>query len=183
MAADEITRRKTEAMAVAVPVRRHRGGGLPERPVWAPTPLSRLVEADELLNQMSGLLESAAGATPDVPSPGTAATGANPARPSPSSSAARSATPHRLVHADGLDLTNVSAAIHIGMGCRVCERLDCPQYAAPPLGHPLRIDQDLAGSRLLARHQKSQQRVTVSPRTPGDSRPNMRNDVISEDRP
>ncbi|MFF3419838.1 Hsp20/alpha crystallin family protein [Streptomyces sp. NPDC002698] len=51
-------------MAVAVPVRRHRGGGLKERPVWAPTPLSPLVEVDELLNQVSGLLESAAGATP-----------------------------------------------------------------------------------------------------------------------
>lgn len=37
-------------MAVAVPVRWHRGGGLQERPVWAPTPLSRLVEVDELLN-------------------------------------------------------------------------------------------------------------------------------------
>ncbi len=130
------------AMAMAVAVRRHRGGDLQERPVWAPTPLSPLVKVDELLNQMSGLLESAAGATPGVPSPGTAAAGANPARPSPSASAARSATPHRLVHADGLGLTDVSAATHIGMGCRVCERLDCPQYAAPPLGHPLRIDQN-----------------------------------------
>ncbi|MFJ3821128.1 short-chain fatty acyl-CoA regulator family protein [Streptomyces nodosus] len=48
---------------------------------------------------------------------------------------------HRLVYSDGLDLTNASAATPIGMGCRVCERLDCPQRAAPPLGHPLRIDQ------------------------------------------
>ncbi|MEU9958641.1 short-chain fatty acyl-CoA regulator family protein [Streptomyces sp. NPDC050982] len=28
------------------------------------------------------------------------------------------------------------------MGCRVCECLDCPQRAAPPLGRPLRIDQN-----------------------------------------
>ncbi|MER6381213.1 short-chain fatty acyl-CoA regulator family protein [Streptomyces sp. NPDC001250] len=49
---------------------------------------------------------------------------------------------HRLVYSDGLDLTNASAATPIGMGCRVCERLDCPQRAAPPLGHPLRIDQN-----------------------------------------
>ncbi|MFD5779185.1 hypothetical protein [Streptomyces sp. NPDC126933] len=49
---------------MAVPVRRHRGGGLQERPVRAPTPLSPLVEFDELLNQMSGLLESTVGATP-----------------------------------------------------------------------------------------------------------------------
>lgn len=49
---------------------------------------------------------------------------------------------HRLVHSDGLDLANASAATPIGMGCRVCERLDCPQRAAPPLGHTLRIDQN-----------------------------------------
>ncbi|MEV6025685.1 short-chain fatty acyl-CoA regulator family protein [Streptomyces sp. NPDC052036] len=49
---------------------------------------------------------------------------------------------HRLVYSDGLDLANASAATPIGMGCRVCERLDCPQRAAPPLGHPLRIDQN-----------------------------------------
>ncbi|MFF2437486.1 Hsp20/alpha crystallin family protein [Streptomyces sp. NPDC058107] len=49
---------------MAMPVRRHRGGDLQERPVWAPTPLNPLVEFDELLNQMSGLLESTVGATP-----------------------------------------------------------------------------------------------------------------------
>ncbi|MFF3365269.1 short-chain fatty acyl-CoA regulator family protein [Streptomyces misionensis] len=49
---------------------------------------------------------------------------------------------HRLVYSDGLDLTSPSAATPIGMGCRVCERLDCPQRAAPPLGHALRIDQN-----------------------------------------
>ncbi|NEB54922.1 DUF2083 domain-containing protein [Streptomyces griseus] len=49
---------------------------------------------------------------------------------------------HRLVYSDGLDLGNASAATPIGMGCRVCERLDCPQRAAPPLGRPLRIDQN-----------------------------------------
>ncbi|MFI6344196.1 short-chain fatty acyl-CoA regulator family protein [Streptomyces sp. NPDC050560] len=48
---------------------------------------------------------------------------------------------HRLVYSDGLDLTSASAATPIGMGCRVCERLDCPQRAAPPLGRELRIDQ------------------------------------------
>ncbi|MEW2162684.1 short-chain fatty acyl-CoA regulator family protein [Streptomyces sp. NPDC007084] len=49
---------------------------------------------------------------------------------------------HRLVYSDGLDLANAAAATRIGMGCRVCERLDCPQRAAPPLGSPLRIDQN-----------------------------------------
>lgn len=47
----------------------------------------------------------------------------------------------RLVYADGLDLGNAAAATPIGMGCRSCERTDCPQRAAPPLGRRLRIDE------------------------------------------
>lgn len=48
----------------------------------------------------------------------------------------------RLVYADGLDLGNAAAAPPIGMGCRGCERTDCPQRAAPPLGRRLRIDEN-----------------------------------------
>ncbi|MFI1797396.1 short-chain fatty acyl-CoA regulator family protein [Streptomyces sp. NPDC020379] len=48
----------------------------------------------------------------------------------------------RLVYSDGLDLDNASAATPIGMGCRVCERLECPQRAVPPLGRPLAIDEN-----------------------------------------
>ncbi|OIK02521.1 Cro/Cl family transcriptional regulator [Streptomyces sp. MUSC 14] len=48
----------------------------------------------------------------------------------------------RLVYSDGLDLDNASAATPIGMGCHVCERLDCSQRAAPPLGRSLLIDQN-----------------------------------------
>ncbi|WP_049578729.1 short-chain fatty acyl-CoA regulator family protein [Streptomyces sp. SBT349] len=48
----------------------------------------------------------------------------------------------RLVYSDGLDLDNASAATPIGMGCHVCERLDCPQRAVPPLGRPLDIDEN-----------------------------------------
>ncbi|MGW0866603.1 short-chain fatty acyl-CoA regulator family protein [Streptomyces sp. NPDC002611] len=49
---------------------------------------------------------------------------------------------HRVVYSDGLDVANASAATPIGMGCRVCERLECPQRAVPPLGRALRIDQN-----------------------------------------
>lgn len=49
---------------------------------------------------------------------------------------------HRVVYSDGLDLGRTAAATPIGMGCRVCERLECPQRAAPPLGRPVRIDQN-----------------------------------------
>lgn len=48
----------------------------------------------------------------------------------------------RLVYSDGLDLANASAATPIGMGCRICERLDCPQRAVPPLGRPLAVDEN-----------------------------------------
>lgn len=30
----------------------------------------------------------------------------------------------------------------IGMGCKVCERLDCPQRAVPPLGRRLAVDEN-----------------------------------------
>ncbi|MFJ9340553.1 short-chain fatty acyl-CoA regulator family protein [Streptomyces sp. NPDC101733] len=48
----------------------------------------------------------------------------------------------RLVYSDGLDLDNTSADTPIGMGCRLCERLDCPQRAVPPLGRPLAVDEN-----------------------------------------
>ncbi|MEW2317688.1 short-chain fatty acyl-CoA regulator family protein [Streptomyces bauhiniae] len=41
-----------------------------------------------------------------------------------------------------LDLTNASAATPIGVGCRVCDRLDCSQRAVPPQGRPLLIDRN-----------------------------------------
>ncbi|MDT0306446.1 short-chain fatty acyl-CoA regulator family protein, partial [Streptomyces sp. DSM 44917] len=47
----------------------------------------------------------------------------------------------RLVYSDGLDLANTAADTPIGMGCRVCERLDCAQRAAPPLGRALATDE------------------------------------------
>ena len=47
----------------------------------------------------------------------------------------------RLVYSDGLNLGNASAATPIGMGCRACERLDCPQRAVPPLGRELAVDE------------------------------------------
>lgn len=32
--------------------------------------------------------------------------------------------------------------VQIGMGCRVCERLDCSQRAVPPLGRALTVDEN-----------------------------------------
>ncbi|MEU1374130.1 short-chain fatty acyl-CoA regulator family protein [Streptomyces triculaminicus] len=48
----------------------------------------------------------------------------------------------RLVYSAGLDLDDAAAATPIGMGCKVCERLDCPQRAVPPLGRRLAVDEN-----------------------------------------
>jgi predicted transcriptional regulator/DNA-binding XRE family transcriptional regulator len=40
---------------------------------------------------------------------------------------------HRLVYSRGLDLSDPAAATPIGIGCKVCERSDCAQRAAPSL--------------------------------------------------
>ncbi|WP_207479705.1 helix-turn-helix domain-containing protein [Arenibaculum pallidiluteum] len=48
-----------------------------------------------------------------------------------------------LVYATGLDLDDPTAAVPIGVSCRVCERTDCQQRAFPPFGSKLTVDQDL----------------------------------------
>ncbi|WP_345350390.1 acetate metabolism transcriptional regulator RamB [Rhodococcus olei] len=48
---------------------------------------------------------------------------------------------HRTVYADGLNLESDAAATPIGAGCRVCERINCPQRAFPPLGKQLDINE------------------------------------------
>ncbi|MGQ0683436.1 short-chain fatty acyl-CoA regulator family protein [Bradyrhizobium sp.] len=45
-----------------------------------------------------------------------------------------------LVYSRGLNVHDPASATPIGMGCKVCERTDCPQRAFPPLGRPLMID-------------------------------------------
>jgi XRE family transcriptional regulator, fatty acid utilization regulator len=48
----------------------------------------------------------------------------------------------RLVYSDGLDLKNPASAIPIGAGCRICERLTCPQRAFPAVGRALQVDEN-----------------------------------------
>lgn len=48
---------------------------------------------------------------------------------------------HRLVYARGLDLGPAASTTPIGSGCSTCERLACPQRAAPQVGRPLDIDE------------------------------------------
>jgi hypothetical protein len=48
----------------------------------------------------------------------------------------------RLVYSKGLDLTDPEAATPIGVGCKVCERPNCPQRAFPNIGQRLAIDEN-----------------------------------------
>ena len=50
----------------------------------------------------------------------------------------------RLVYARGLDLTHPDCT-PIGVNCRLCERPDCPQRAAPPLTRTLFVDEMTRG--------------------------------------
>ncbi|RZS32110.1 hypothetical protein EV687_2796 [Corticibacter populi] len=47
-----------------------------------------------------------------------------------------------LVYSKGLNLHDPEAAVPIGMGCKVCEREACMQRAFPPIGKPLRVDEN-----------------------------------------
>ncbi|MGO4706756.1 short-chain fatty acyl-CoA regulator family protein [Microvirga sp. 2MCAF38] len=51
---------------------------------------------------------------------------------------------HRLVYARGLDLSAPDPT-PIGINCRLCERVACPQRAAPPLMHTLIVDEMTRG--------------------------------------
>jgi predicted transcriptional regulator/transcriptional regulator with XRE-family HTH domain len=46
----------------------------------------------------------------------------------------------RIVYSQGLNI-DPSLATPIGMGCKVCERPDCPQRAFPPVGRALNVDE------------------------------------------
>jgi XRE family transcriptional regulator, fatty acid utilization regulator len=46
-----------------------------------------------------------------------------------------------LIYSRGLNVLDSASVTPIGMGCKVCERSDCPQRAFPPLGRPLAIDE------------------------------------------
>lgn len=48
----------------------------------------------------------------------------------------------RLVYSRGLDLDDPGIATPIGMGCKICERADCPQRAFPFVGSPLDVSEN-----------------------------------------
>ncbi|WP_301206318.1 short-chain fatty acyl-CoA regulator family protein, partial [Corynebacterium stationis] len=46
----------------------------------------------------------------------------------------------RTIYAEGLDLSDMSVATPIGIGCRMCPRENCAQRAFPAINEPLEID-------------------------------------------
>jgi XRE family transcriptional regulator, fatty acid utilization regulator len=50
----------------------------------------------------------------------------------------------KLVYAKGFDL-KTAAATPIGINCRLCERTNCIQRAAPPMSRPLEVNENIRG--------------------------------------
>jgi predicted transcriptional regulator len=55
-----------------------------------------------------------------------------------------------LVYSDGVDLDNLTAAVPVGVTCRLCDRMDCEQRAFPAIQNPLRVDENVRGSSFYA---------------------------------
>jgi predicted transcriptional regulator/transcriptional regulator with XRE-family HTH domain len=53
-----------------------------------------------------------------------------------------------MVYSDGVDVSNPALAVPIGVGCRICPRLDCAQRAHPPSGHRVSLDQEQRSENL-----------------------------------
>ena len=56
----------------------------------------------------------------------------------------------RLVYADAINLETMSAAVPIGITCRLCERSDCTARAFPSMRTPLTIDENTRGVSFFA---------------------------------
>lgn len=56
-----------------------------------------------------------------------------------------------MIYSDGMDLGGESQLVPIGVGCRICPRLECGQRAHPPADHRFRLDDDVRPESLYAR--------------------------------
>ena len=56
-----------------------------------------------------------------------------------------------MIYADGMDLDNPALTVPIGVGCRICPRLECGQRAHPPADHRFRLDENVRPESLYAR--------------------------------
>ena len=56
-----------------------------------------------------------------------------------------------MIYSDGMDLTSDLQTVPIGVGCRICPRLECGQRAHPPADHRFRLDDNIRPESLYAR--------------------------------
>ncbi len=56
-----------------------------------------------------------------------------------------------MIYSDGMDLSSDQQVVPIGVGCRICPRLECGQRAHPPADHRFRIDENVRPESLYAR--------------------------------
>ncbi len=57
----------------------------------------------------------------------------------------------RLIYSDGIDLANSARIVPIGVGCRICPRMECEQRAHPPANHRFKIDEHQRPESLYGR--------------------------------
>lgn len=56
-----------------------------------------------------------------------------------------------MIYSDGVDLAGDSQVVPIGVGCRICPRMECGQRAHPPTDHQFRLDDNVRHESLYAR--------------------------------
>ncbi|WDR06984.1 short-chain fatty acyl-CoA regulator family protein [Devosia rhodophyticola] len=56
-----------------------------------------------------------------------------------------------MIYSDGIDLDGNGQVVPIGVGCRICPRLECGQRAHPPADHRFRLDDSSRAESLYAR--------------------------------
>ena len=56
-----------------------------------------------------------------------------------------------LIYSDGIDLSNPNGFVPIGVGCRICPRMECGQRAHPPADYRFRLDESVRPESLYAR--------------------------------
>ncbi|MGV8832702.1 MAG: helix-turn-helix domain-containing protein [Devosia sp.] len=56
-----------------------------------------------------------------------------------------------MIYSDGMDLAGDSQMVPIGVGCRICPRLECGQRAHPPADHRFELDQTNRPENLYGR--------------------------------
>jgi len=56
-----------------------------------------------------------------------------------------------MIYSDGIDLRSDNQVTPIGVGCRICPRMECGQRAHPPADHRFRLDENVRPESLYAR--------------------------------